>query len=170
MAKVGRKTVFSPKVASDIVASIKKGVFETHACVAAGISKATYYKFLARGRRSKSGKFREFSDAVEQAKAESVAHLVKTVEKAATTQWRAAAWLLERQHPAEFGRIDREQAERSSQPQASPTAAAPSIMDPSGLTTTELDTLKALLMKATRPAEPRPTLTAPTMPPEGSTH
>jgi hypothetical protein len=48
-----------------------------------------------------------FRDAVEMAEDEFVTHNVSIIERAAETQWQAAAWLLERRKHELFARRDK---------------------------------------------------------------
>jgi hypothetical protein len=67
----------------------------------AGIGEATLQTWLA----SKLPKFREFQEAVKAATSRGDVGSLAVIQQAAKAgQWQAAAWLLERRHPAEYGR------------------------------------------------------------------
>ena len=67
----------------------------------AEIDLATLMRWLADERP----KFREFRDAVKLAQAKGDIASLATIQTAAQSgQWQASAWLLERRHPAEYGR------------------------------------------------------------------
>jgi hypothetical protein len=70
----------------------------------AGIHKTTLYDWLKKGANSKSGKYREFSNAVDKAMAEAEIRDVALIAQAAKENWQAAAWRLERKYPARWGR------------------------------------------------------------------
>lgn len=101
----GRPTSLTPETQKKIISCILTGAYiETAACFA-GISKNTLYDWLKRGARDSSGPYREFSDAVEKAMADSELTDLVTINNATKKgQWQAAAWRLERKHPARWGR------------------------------------------------------------------
>jgi hypothetical protein len=79
-----------------------------------GVSNQNQVEWLKRGARASKGVYREFSDAVEKALADSEAADVARISKAVEQgHWQAAAWRLERKHPERWGRKDRLQAEIS---------------------------------------------------------
>jgi transposase len=81
---------------------------------AAGISEATFYRWLQRGENSKSGIFREFCEAVKNAEAEAEAELLSfIIEQARSGTWQAAAWILERRHPERWARRERMEHEHN---------------------------------------------------------
>ena len=65
---------------------------------------ATFYNWLKKGEAAKSGVFCEFFDAVSRAKADSALRLVSQITLQAPTDWRAAAFLLERRFPDDYGK------------------------------------------------------------------
>lgn len=129
----GRPDKLTEERGRRIVNLIAAGNYVETAAAACGVSKVTLYDWLKRGARAKAGKFRDFSDAVAEATARAEArdllaidraaagHDVvkttrkvgsdKTVEETTTTtresDWRAAAWRLERKYPDRWGRIDK---------------------------------------------------------------
>src|SRR5688572_8306482 len=94
---IGRPSLLTPAVTRVIVKVIKAGNYVETAVAAAGISKETFYDWLKKGGKEASGPHRDFSDAVEKAKAEAEMRDVAIIDKAAKSgQWQAAAWRLER--------------------------------------------------------------------------
>lgn len=85
---------------------IKKGIPIIYSCQLVGITRATYYNWYDKGTSAKSGKFKEFVKAVEQAKAVAIAEAVQTILTASEKDWKAAAWYLERIAPNEFTKKD----------------------------------------------------------------
>ena len=84
------------------------GLPVTLATAAAGIGRTTFYKWLDDP---------AFADRVEAAQARAVAPLLERIRSAADAgQWQAAAWILERRWPGEFGRRDRLQTEHTGAP------------------------------------------------------
>lgn len=117
--KAGRNHKLVPEIKDAIVAAIRLGNYQDHAAQAAGISVATFYNWLERGKkererletiddaeiREEETVFVEFLEAVEKAKAEAVQRNIGIIQKAATVgSWQAAAWWLERTQTALYGR------------------------------------------------------------------
>lgn len=104
---MGRPTKLNPTVQAAVVQAIAGGNTRETSAAFAGITKNTFYEWLARGRAAQSGLYREFADAIEKAEADAVAVSVALIRRAAQTQWQAAAWWLERRYSEEWGRKDR---------------------------------------------------------------
>jgi hypothetical protein len=98
---------FDAEVATTIVKYLRSGAFIETAAAAAGISKVTLYEWLRRGRRQGKGPMFDFVQLTEQAMGESEMMAILQISKAASTQWQAAAWHLERKYPERWGRRDR---------------------------------------------------------------
>lgn len=111
----GRKTVLKPEVSDRILQMLRAGNYVDVACRAAGIGQSTFYDWLARGDREgkapADAPFREFREHVDQARAEGEARNVAVIAKAATRDWKAAAFLLERQYPERWARASMRQEE-----------------------------------------------------------
>jgi len=73
-----------------------------HTAQAVGIGKSTLNQWIRRGEDGEEP-YAAFASAVARARAESVDNLVSTIRQAAVDDWRAASWLLERGHVADFG-------------------------------------------------------------------
>lgn len=87
---------YTPEVVEAICVSIRDGCTQKDAALAAGISEETFYEWI----KSKP----EFSESLKKADGEMVRSAVGCIRKAAESgQWTAAAWLLERRHPQNFG-------------------------------------------------------------------
>ena len=113
MPRTGRPTKLTPEVQNAIVDAIRRGNYIETAATIAGISKDTLYKWLKRGNSCKKGVFRDFSDAIKKAIAESEDHDITVINSAASMYWQAAAWRLERKFPDKWGRKDRVNADTS---------------------------------------------------------
>lgn len=96
---MARPTKYNPTVVRAICRSLENGAPRMDAAGAAGISYETFRQWLAR--------HLEFRAAVEKAEATMVTANVRIVKAAASKSWQAAAWLLERRRPEDFGRRDR---------------------------------------------------------------
>lgn len=120
--KVGRTSPLeNPQIHEELINMIHIGVPVRHACQAVGINEKTFYNWLSRGMTERDRLntienakpnptevvFYEFLQAVERARAEAVAKKVAVITKSSASDWRAAAWWLERQSPAEFGKTER---------------------------------------------------------------
>lgn len=101
-AKRGRPPIFGPTICAAIVGHVRKGLAYKHAAEREGITERTLYEWLERGRREPDGPHAEFSQDIKDAAAEFAGECVGHIKAAAPDQWQAAAWLLERKHPAEF--------------------------------------------------------------------
>ena len=118
--KKGRNTKLTAAVQKKIVNYLKQGnTFEVSA-LSAGVSKSTFYNWMAWGEDPESDPiYHDFREAVEMATALAEAERVKTIMDAAkgrgkfrdNAKWEAAAWFVERRNPVVWGRIDRLKAE-----------------------------------------------------------
>jgi len=98
MARTGRRTAYTPETADRIIQAFRAGIKnDDTACAAAGIGRTTYYVWLNR--------HPDFRDRVEKAKAGREVRWLAIIGEAAGTSWQAAAWLLERTKPDEYGRV-----------------------------------------------------------------
>jgi hypothetical protein len=59
---------------------------------------------MVKGERATTGPFREFRDAATRAEGEGVVNSLALINRAAHTDWHAAAWLLEHRWPELYGR------------------------------------------------------------------
>ena len=104
-SRAGAKTKLTPKVRDKIISKLKLGNYARTAAACAGISESTFYHWLERGEKEKSGIYSEFLEAVKEAQAESEANLLNHISKAVLDgQWTAAAWQLERKFPERWGK------------------------------------------------------------------
>ena len=105
---MGRNTKLTAEVQSAIVAALRAGNYQETAAAYAGISEATFYAWLERGRNEPQSIYSEFLEAVERAKAAAEVRDIALIDKAAQDgSWQAAAWKLERKYPNRWGRINR---------------------------------------------------------------
>jgi hypothetical protein len=108
------------------------------AAVYNGVGARSYYRWMALGRAADAEPvYAEFVEAVEAALAEWEARDVLLIGEAAKTDWRAAAWRLERRLPMVYGRRERHEIANAGE---SPfrISAAPSF-DPEKLSVPELE-------------------------------
>ncbi len=99
---VGRSTRLTPELADRIANLISTGNYDVVVCGLVGIHPSTYYNWLSKGERAKSGIYKEFFDKVKKAEAAREAKWVKDIE--GDPSWQSKAWLLERRYPDRWGR------------------------------------------------------------------
>ena len=92
-----------PALAQRIVDLIRAGNYLEVAATAAGIHRSTLHRWMRHGRDQHRGRFRRFLTAVEKAQAEAESRDVALIARAASEDWRAAAWRLERKQPRRYG-------------------------------------------------------------------
>jgi len=144
----GRPTKLTPEVQKQICDAIEAGNYIETAAQYAGIEKSTLYSWLKEGARAKSGKKKEFSNAVKKALAKSEMRDVFIIGKAAEQNWQAAAWRLERKFPDKWGRKEKQTLEHTGK-DGGPIETKQHI-DLSALSEEELERLESIVRKATR--------------------
>lgn len=113
----GRPTKFTPETRKRIIEALEVGMPKNAACASAGVDYRTFAYWQERGLKAKSGEFLHFVQALKMAEDRGIAFLLSIVIKAARGtdkkggNWVAAMTMLERLHPAQFGRIDKMSAE-----------------------------------------------------------
>ena len=101
---MARPTKLTPETQTKIITAIKLGMRHEDAAAVAGIALSTFYDWKAKGEKAKSGKMREFSEALKRAEAEGEQMLLARIQRAGQEQWQANAWILERRHRDKWGR------------------------------------------------------------------
>lgn len=96
----GRPTGLTPLVHEAVVKAVAQGNYLETAAAMAGVSRATVFAWLKEG-DAETGRpeFQRFAEDVRRAQGEAETRLVETINEAATSDWRAAAWRLERSAP-----------------------------------------------------------------------
>ena len=94
----------TPEVHRAIVDSVKNGMTYRLACVRVDIDESTLYRWLTAGETLKRGQFCEFRKDFMRAIADSAEVLLNQIRVKAPTDWRAAAFMLERRFPDDYGR------------------------------------------------------------------
>lgn len=98
----GRPTKLTTAMRREFLALVRGGMASTRAAKALGVCPDTVTDWCRVNP--------EFSEALEAAREESLGILEQRVHAAARKDWRAAAWLLERRLPEEYGRKERIEA------------------------------------------------------------
>ena len=89
------RTKKTPERMQAVIDNIRDGQPITRAARLAGLNPATVHRWREEDE--------EFDDAVEEALEFQIAVLTRKVDQASDTDWKAAAWRLERLRPDEFG-------------------------------------------------------------------
>lgn len=97
------KLDLEPQLASRIITYIKAGSYLETAAAAAGVNRSTLHRWLKRGAEGEES-FAGFRSSVEGALAEAELRDLARIDRAAETDWKAAAWKLERRNPKRWGR------------------------------------------------------------------
>jgi hypothetical protein len=102
----GRPTSLTADVKDAIVALVKSGNDVKTACAVVGVGRATYYRWMARGRSDEPGHaaYRVFAEEVDKARAVAETRLVAVLADASRLDWRVALERLERMYPERWGR------------------------------------------------------------------
>jgi transposase len=100
---MGRPTKLDAQIVSRIVDLVRAGNFLETAAATCGIHRATLYRWLERGEAQRMGPYRDFYVALTTAQAESEARDLLIITRAASEDWRASAWRLERRYPRRYG-------------------------------------------------------------------
>lgn len=126
----GRKTVLTPAVHETIVRLVNAGVPIKRAAMSQGVSARAVMNWMARGRASDpeapDEPYATFAQEVDAARGVYLSGLVMRVGKASDKDWRAAAWMLERQFK-EFS--ERKIHEMDQQPQSGADNIDVSVLD-----------------------------------------
>jgi hypothetical protein len=123
----GRPTALTDEVADQLVTMLRAGNYLHVAVRAAGVPKRTFADWMQRGLSplAKHKQFRELRERIESARAAGQARHVALISKAATDDWRASAWLLEREYPHLWGAV----SVRLRQPEEEPEVAEVVVPD-----------------------------------------
>lgn len=103
---MGRPTKLTPDTHNKIITALKAGNYLDTAARYAGVDPGTVHRWLNKGIDPEAPEeYREFRDAVENARAEAEARNVALIQQAANAgTWQAAAWYLERTAHTRWGR------------------------------------------------------------------
>ena len=101
---MSRPSKLTPEVHETIIDSVKAGMTYRLACVRVDIDESTLYRWLTAGETQVRGQFCEFRKDFMRAIADSAEVLLNQIRVKAPTDWRAAAFMLERRFPDDYGR------------------------------------------------------------------
>ena len=101
---MARPAKLTPELTRKITTYIQDGNSPTKSATLVGIAPSTYFNWMSKG-SNQEPRFMEFSESIKRACAQSIVNRLAHISRAADSgNWRAAAWLLERLAPEEFGR------------------------------------------------------------------
>ncbi len=101
---MARPSKLTPEVQKRLVEAIKAGNYYEAACGFAGIGYSTFRRWMIRGEKAKSGKYRQFWEAVTRAELEAEVRMVAQWQKHMPEDYRAIRDFLERRFPDRWGR------------------------------------------------------------------
>jgi len=101
---MARPSKLTPEVTKRLTEAIRAGNYYEAACGYAGIHYSTFRKWMQKGETAKSGKFREFFEAITRAEYEAEVRMVAQWQKHMPEDYRAIRDFLERRYPERWGR------------------------------------------------------------------
>lgn len=111
-----RKTKLTYEMVDRAVALKKDGLCDADIIAALGVHQSTFYRWL---KEPDTKVKRALCEGLKKAESEYKRSLLVTIRNAAMSRaqyWTAAAWLLERKYPMEFGRMERKSDEGKDEP------------------------------------------------------
>lgn len=104
------KMKYSEELVVEIVKLVESGASNKDAATLSGITEETFYNWQRP--KSKSGEANpdyhpELSESLKKAETKRKVAMVNRILTAATKNWQAAAWYLERRYNDEYGRVDK---------------------------------------------------------------
>ena len=102
---MGRHSHLTPERAAAVTKMVRSGALIKTACQACGIHESTYFRWINRADDPDAPEvYREFRESITRARALAEMDALTLVRQAGRTDWRAAAWFLERSFPQDYGR------------------------------------------------------------------
>lgn len=97
---MGRPTKYAPEVVAKIMQAIDMGATQELAAGYGGISTDTFHQWRDR--------YPDFAAKLRESEGRAAVKWLAKIEAAATDDWKAAAWKLERRHPHAYGKTVQE--------------------------------------------------------------
>ncbi|MBR3313689.1 MAG: helix-turn-helix domain-containing protein [Atopobiaceae bacterium] len=113
------KLKLTNKLVEQIVELKRDGLCDADIIAAIGVNPSTFYRWLKDGENAKSGVKRTLFEEIKKAEAFYKKSLLTTIKDAAMSRaqyWTAAAWLLERKYPMEYGKMERKADDQENAP------------------------------------------------------
>ena len=98
LVPVGRRSKLNPQVVVKAAELVALGLTYAQTADALGVGRTTFHRW-----RKENETFR---DALKKAEAEGVAAMLGVIRVASGKSWQAAAWFLERRHPAQWAKTE----------------------------------------------------------------
>ena len=109
MSNRGRPTKLTPETQGKIVGAIARGNYYEVACRAGNVSYKVFREWMIKGEKAKSGKFRDFRDAVQHAEAMAELLALDEWRKQMPNSWQASRDFLARRHPQRWMPMERQE-------------------------------------------------------------
>lgn len=100
----GRKLELTPETKHKLLTALKATVPRVAACVYAGISRATFYRWMKYADEQPKSNFAKFKLEVEEAEQHALANMTLGMYMDSKKDWRARAWIMERRWPKDWGK------------------------------------------------------------------
>ena len=113
------KLKLTRKLVDQIVELKRDGLCDADIIAAIGVNQSTFYRWLKDGESAKTGVKRALYEELKEAESEYKRSLLTAIKSAAESRaryWTAAAWLLERKYPMEYGKMERKAEEADNAP------------------------------------------------------
>ena len=96
---MGRPSKLTPEIQAKLIQAIRAGSHLITACRLVGVDYSSFRRWMIKGEKQSTGRFREFCEAVRVCEAELEIRLVATWRQATVDDWRAASEFLSRRYP-----------------------------------------------------------------------
>ena len=111
---MARPSKLTPELQDNICKLIEEGNYPAQAAELEGIAESTFYSWMKKGREAKyKSKFMEFVEAIKKAESKAEQFHINVIKNAASKNWTASAWYLERKHPDRWGKQTKMEMEHS---------------------------------------------------------
>lgn len=127
MAKMGRPSSLTPEIEKTICDALRAGGHIEMATNLAGVGRNTFYEWVKRGAKEKSGPHKNFRDNIKKALAFAEQRYVTLIATAAKDTWQAAAWMLERRFRTRWAKTS--DMGGSTNSTNGPTVSAPKVVE-----------------------------------------
>ena len=108
-----RKPKLTKELVEQAIALKSDGLCNADIIAALGITDTTFYRWLQEADTPLKRALKEGLKKAESAYKQTLLNTIRNAALAKNANWTAAAWLLERKYPDEFGRPDRRHEERA---------------------------------------------------------
>lgn len=103
-SNAGRKPKLNEETQEVVFKAIRSGLTRRDAAILIDVHEDTLTAWARKGASAKAGRYYSFYQGLTRARIEGKKELVDGIREAGKQDWRARAWLLERQHAAEYSR------------------------------------------------------------------